>query len=93
MIHFLVCSYFGISYNQPSLRTQTYFRQNQVTAGNTSAFAGYNQQCYLLIIFSYMQTLALLASFQTKLNEFEDNEEEDENHNNEAENDDDDTAW
>ena len=43
--------------------------------------------------FSYMQTLALLASFQTKLNEFEENEEEDENDNNEAENEDDDTGW
>jgi len=39
-----------------------------------------------------MQTLALLASFQTKLNEVEENEEE-EIDDNEAENEHDDTGW
>ena len=41
---------------------------------------------------SYSQTLALLASFQTKLNESEEKEEEDID-DNEAENKDDDTGW
>lgn len=39
-----------------------------------------------------MQTLALLASFETKLNQFEEKEEE-ENDDNEAGNEDDDTGW
>ena len=39
-----------------------------------------------------MQTLALLSSFQSKLNEFEENEEE-EIDDKEAENEDDDTGW
>jgi len=42
--------------------------------------------------FSFMQTLALLASFQTKLNGSEEIEEE-EIDDNEAENEDDDTGW
>lgn len=42
--------------------------------------------------FSFMQTLALLASFETKLNQFEEKEEE-ENDDNEAGNEDDDTGW
>ena len=50
----------------------------------------YSQKCYLLC--SFIQTLALLASFQTKLNESEEKEEEDID-DNEAENEDDDTGW
>ena len=46
----------------------------------------------LLLIISFLQTLALLASFQTKLDESEEKEEEDID-DNETENDDDDTGW
>ena len=42
--------------------------------------------------FSFIQTLTLLASFQTKLNESEEKEEEDID-DNEVENEDDDTGW
>ena len=42
--------------------------------------------------FSFIQTLTLLASFQTKLNESEEKEEEDID-DSEAENEDDDTGW
>jgi len=48
------------------------------------------------VLFGYyvsdMQTLALLASFQTKLNESEEHEEEQVNEN-KADNEDDDTGW
>ena len=43
--------------------------------------------------FSFIQTLTLLASFQTKLNESEEKEEEADIDDSEAENEDDDTGW
>ena len=43
--------------------------------------------------FSFIQTLALLASFQTKLNECEEKEEEADIDDREAENEDYDTGW
>ena len=42
---FLADVLFWQIYSEASLRTQTYFRRREATAGNTSAFAGYSEAC------------------------------------------------